>query len=195
MPHLNKVFANIECDENMFNGIRLPSFVPLEKIGKLSEKTGIPFSEVYLNGPRTIFEVQCDICENDLGWEDTSVPPPKTVLELAKLYAFARCNANEEKTRSLYADVQKYLLRDDMFSALQKHGFSADEAYSFSRNWHRGDKKQSEIKTLEYTGVPTNLIYVFRMLYNQWSLAPCLARVNALLMLKAYENHVDNMWR
>ena len=105
-------------------------------------------------------------------------------MELARLYAFARCNHTDEV---LFSDVRNYVLREDIYRAVRDKGCVAPEALRFSRNWSRGRKKELDIELLEQYDLPENLFYCYKKLSNLWSAAPCLARTNAMATLLYYK--------
>ena len=50
------------------------------------------------------------------------------------------------------------------------------------------EKKENILNMFEEYGADEKMIDVYRELFNQWYAVPCLARVNALIMLKYFEN-------
>jgi hypothetical protein len=189
VPQLTKEFDYIESDENDWFEIDIASWEMLDEIGKLSKLTGVHYSMVPVDDYLLAAVQSWDICETDLEWENTSEDYCESItpLSVAKHYAFARCNCNVEKTRAAFSDMQKYIFRDDLYTALTDAGIPSQKAYLLARNWLKGEDKEKEIEMLREYNLPLNAVYVFKELYNQWSIATCLSRVNALVLLRYYE--------
>lgn len=189
VPRLTKEFGYIKSGENDWFKIDISSWEMLDEIGKLSKLTGVHYSTVPVDDYLLTAVQSWDICEPDLEWENASEDYCESItpLNVAKHYAFARCNCNTEKTPAAFSDMQKYIFRDDLYTALTDAGIPSQKAYLLARNWLKGEDKEKEIEMLRENNLPLNAVYVFKELYNQWSIATCLSRVNALVMLRYYE--------
>lgn len=189
VPQLTKEFDYIESDENDWFKIDISSWEMLDEIGKLSKLTGVHYSMVPVDDYLLAAVQSWDICETDLEWENISEDYCESItpLSVAKHYAFARCNCNTEKTRAAFSNMQKFIFRDDLYEAFKQAGIPSQKAYLLARNWLKGEDKEIEIEMLRENNLPLNAVYVFKELYNQWSIATCLSRVNALVMLRYYE--------
>lgn len=196
VPHLQEEFGEIKSDDNCFLEISLSEWTMLETVGKLSSLTGVHYSLVPIEEYLLSAVQWWDICDKDLKWERENEYTPVTALSVAKHYAFARCNSNIGKSRNVFSDVNKYVLKDDMFKVLTECGIPSDKAYILSRNWLSDDEKEKEVSLLKENGVPENAIYVFKVLHNQWSAATCLSRINFLAILRYYNfNYPDEYGR
>ena len=189
VPRLTKEFGYIKSGENDWFKIDISSWEMLDEIGKLSKLTGVHYSTVPVDSYLLAAVQLLDICENDLEWENLydNLCESVTPLSVAKYYAFARCNCNTEKTPAAFSDMQKYIFRDDLYEAFTQAGLPSQKAYLLARNWLKGENKEKEIDTLKEYKLPLNAVYVFKELYNQRSIATCLSRVNALVLLRYYE--------
>lgn len=186
VPQLNREFGSIRCSNDDYLNIHLPPFDVIEKIGRLSQATKCHYSEIYLNDPRVLFDVQCDICEGSFEWENNCTVP-ETALDVARYYAFARCNTKPEKFYGLFRDVQKRIFRDSVFEELVSLGMEKFESYDLSNLFSKEPQREAEIEKLKEAGASRSLVFVFEMLGNLWCETACLSRVNAMVMLKYYE--------
>lgn len=189
VPRLTKEFGYIKSGENDWFKIDISSWEMLDEIGKLSKLTGVHYSKVPVDDYLLTAVQSWDICEPDLEWENTSEDYCESItpLSVAKHYAFARCNCNTDKTPAAFSDMQKYIFRDDLYEAFTQAGLPSQKAYLLSRNWLNGEDKEKETEMLKEYNLPLNAVYVFKELYNQWSIATCLSRVNAMVLLRYYE--------
>jgi len=180
---LDERFGHIEANNEIYRNINLPSWDVLEQIGKLAAATKEPFNRVLYSSPDLLKIVFNNICENDLK-QNTYLQDGYRPLELARLYAFARCNHGEDV---MFSDVRNYVLRDDVYSFLRKNGCIAPEALRLSKNRYKGIRKETDIELIQQYDIPQNLLYCYNVLGNLWNAASCLTRINAFAMLKYYE--------
>ena len=154
-------------------------------IGKLAAKTGEDFNKVSLENPKLIETINMEICKTRFHCEPY-YPAPQTPLELARVYAYAMCAAD---SKDHFERVKDYVFRDDIYRELAKNkDLVIDEIMSLIRNWSKGDEKANDIRLLYEYDIDKKVIAVYRELYNQWDAADCLARVNAMILLKHYQN-------
>lgn len=191
LPRLDKEFGDIDCGNEDYNRIFLPASDAIKEIGELSRKTGYSYSEINLENSQLLADVVNYICKEDLGWDNAENLSPVHPVDAARYYAFARCNAKDEKCHSLFSDVKNRVLRDTVYEELVELGFKDYEAYDMSKLRIRSPHRQQEIEKLTDMEAQPNLIYVFKELENLWSLAPCLSRINAMAMLRSYK-HLDS---
>lgn len=187
LHRLDRRFCHISTLEHTFSSIHLPDYELLEKIGNYAKKTGVDYRGIDLGDP-DLLKVVCDeICQGEPKITQ-NFDNPKTSLELARVYAYARC-CSETKDRF---DVVKYFVfRDELYAALRKTSLCPIYAIRLARNWSRGEKKVEDIETLRRYELSPKRIEAYRELENQWPAAACLARVNAMLRVKFYERQQD----
>ncbi len=171
--------------------INLPQYDNLEKIGVLSKLNEMSYHKIYLNAPKELFDVKCDICENDLRWstnEEFMNDNPQTTLDVARYYAFARCGTKIDKDCVLFSKVKDYIFRDNVFEELTNLGIDEYESYQLCKLWTKSFERERETKRLKKKGCSDGLANVFEVLNNLWIIAPCLSRINTMIMIKYYEN-------
>ena len=182
---LDQCFIKAKYQKELYLCIDLPDWQMLESIGKLAAKTGEDFNKVSLENPKLIETINMDICKTRFHCEPY-YPAPQTPLELARVYAYAMCAAD---SKDHFERVKDYVFRDDIYRELAKNkDLVIDEIMSLIRNWSKGDEKANDIRLLYEYDIDKKVIAVYRELYNQWDAADCLARVNAMILLKHYQN-------
>ncbi len=180
---LDQVFSFTKCSHRFFEEIFLPTLDLLEQIGRLAGRTGVTYRNISLTDIDLLQAVGNDLCES----ARMQLIPIRTCMDAAVLFNYTICMNDEDSPRPDFTDAGKYLLQDNGAALLQQYGFSAAEAFQISRNWSRGEKKESEIKRLEKQGVPREYIKLFGTVENVWNTASCLSRVRWRIMLKYYE--------
>lgn len=187
---LNDRFGHMKCNEELYRNISMPSWDVLEQIGKCAFATKEAYGNVTYAATDLLKALFEDICENDLK-SSTYLKNGFTPIEVARLYAFARCNKCEE---TVFSDVRNYVFRDDVYKKLRENGAIAPEALRLARNWSTGKRKEDNMDLLKQYDLPDNLLYCYRVLGNLWSASSCLARVKMLATLKHYELKYPKMY-
>lgn len=188
--YLNHRFAEVECNTNEERCLSLPAFAPLEKIGGFVSVTKNRNGLLHREAPLSLYEVSWEISNKELGGK-TEFRNPRSLLDVARLYAYARCTAKTEKSTSMFWDIKDYLFREDFYRDMIDAGINKEDALTLSKQGIRKKDKAKTITKLSEYPVPKNLLFAFGELQNIWSVAPCLSRLNALLQLNYYENYPD----
>ena len=180
---LDQIFGAATCSDRYFEQIFLPSLDLLEQIGRLARRTGVTYRNISLTDTDLLQAVGNDLCES----ARMQPIPIRTCMDAAVLFNYTICMNDEDSPRPDFVNARKYLLQDNGAALLQQYGFSAAEAFQISRNWSRGEKKESEIKRLVEHVVPHEYIKLYGTVENVWNTASCLSRVRWRIMLKYYE--------
>ena len=181
---LDQAFSGVRSLDHVYHKIGLPGCEGLEKIGNAAKESGIDYHSIDLEDPALLKAVCDDICRDDLKIE-RNFADPETTLDLARVYAYAVCYS---ETKDRFDFVKDYVFRDDIFEALNETSMAPRDIVDFARNWSRGEDKTGVIEVMSRYYAPQEMIDVYRKLENQWPASCCLARVNAMLMVKYYEN-------
>ncbi len=181
---MDRCFCYIEDNKYCFKKIDLPDNSMLKTIGDRSKETGINYTDINLEDEKLIEAVNNDICRSDFNCEPY-YPVPKNTLELARVFAYACCTT---ESKDNFTAIKDYIFCGDIYEALKKTEISAGKIIQLIRNWCTGEKKENVLKMFEEYGADEKMIDVYRELYNQWHATSSLARVNALIMLKYFEN-------
>ena len=181
---MDRCFCNIEDNKYCFKKIDLPDNSMLKTIGDRSKETGINYMDIKLEDEKLIEAVNNDICRSDFNCEPY-YPVPKNTLDLARVFAYACCTT---ESKDNFTAIKDYVFCGDIYEALKKTEISAGKIIQLIRNWCTGEKKENVLKMFEEYGADEKMIDVYRELYNQWHATSSLARVNALIMLKYFEN-------
>lgn len=188
--YLNYRFASVENLNGEEKCISLPSFAALERIGGFVNVTDNRNGLLHREAPISLYEVSWEISKKEFGGE-VELRNPRSALDVARLYAYARCTANTKKSTSMFLDIQNYLFREDFYRDMTDKGITKEEALILSKQGIRKKNKEEVIERLSKFPVPKNLLFAFGELQNIWSIAPCLSRLNALFQLNYYENYPD----
>lgn len=140
--------------------------------------------DINLEDEKLIEAVNNDICRSDFNCEPY-YPVPKNTLELARVFAYTCCST---ESKDNFTAIKDYVFCDDIYDALKKTDLSSSKIIQVINNWFKGEEKENILNMFEEYGADEKMIDVYRELYNQWHAVPCLARVNALIMLKYFEN-------
>lgn len=186
MDHL---YGHLKCNGKFYRRICLPRWLALEYVGKLSEITGFDYNEIPLDDINLLQLTADRICADNLGWADYSETVSKPV-DVARLYAFTRCDLSFDKTPDEYHKVKDYVFCEDVFGLLVNCGTDAREAYRLSLNWAKEKELPDRIKSMK--SVPDSFYYAYEHLGFQWSVSSCFARTQVLLMLSFYKHNYPN---
>ena len=190
---LNAVFGAVGSMEGREKHIIIHTFETLDCIGELASRTDVPYKTIDLGklytkrDPELLHALAEDVIAKEFGWEPDAVPC-HLLTDVARLYAFARCNA-AEKTPELYRKLEPYIFRDDVYSRLFALGFPSQIAFRLSQNWAKGTDKERNTEMMRRHGVLPELLDAYDCLFNQWSESSCFAHVTVLAILKYYELH------
>lgn len=182
---MDRCFCDIKDNKYCYKEIGLPTFSPLQTIGDLSKERGINYKEINIEDEKLIEAVNCDICRSDFHCEPYYTVP-KSTLELARVFAYSCCSVDSKDN---FTAIKDYVFCDDIYDALRKTELSSSKIIQVIGNWFMEEKKENILNMFEEYGADEKMIDVYRELFNQWYAVPCLARVNALIMLKYFENN------
>ena len=188
---LNDVFGPIGSTEGRGSHIIIQPFEALDCIGELAARTGVPYETIDIASlhamcdPELLNALATDVIEQEFGWQPDAVHCYR-LDDVARLYAFARCNA-AEKTPQTYRQLEPYIFRDDVYGRLVTLGFPTQIAFRLARNWAKGDEKERDMEMMRRRGAFPALLANYKRLQNQWTESSCLAHVTVLAILKYYE--------
>ena len=180
---LSSLIDELDAQERKRKSIRLRWWSTVSVAACVALAIGIG-THTHSQDEKLIEAVNYDICKSDFHCEPY-YPMPKNTLELARVFAYACCTT---ESKDNFTAIKDYVFCDDIYEALKKAEISAGKIIQLIRNWCTGEKKEKVLKMFEEYGADEKMIDVYRELYNQWNAASCLARVNALIMLKYFEN-------
>ncbi len=188
---LNAVFGMVDSSTDRVKHINIHSFEALDCIGELAARTGVPYQTIdiadlhVMGNPELLNALAEDVITKELGWQPNAVPC-HFLTDVARLYAFACCNA-DEKTPELFVPIEPYIFRDEVYTVLFALGFPTQIAFRLARNWAKGDEKERDMEMMRRRGASPMLLEAYRHLQNQWPESSCLAHVTVLAILKYYE--------
>ncbi len=188
---LNAVFGSIDSAKDREKHIIIQPFEALDCIGELAARTGVPYQTIdianlhAMGDPELLNALAEDVITKELGWQSNAVPC-RFLTDVARLYAFAHCNA-DEKTPELFVSIGPYIFRDRVYTTLLALGFPTPIAFRLARNWAKGDEKERDMEMMRRHGAFSVLLEAYRHLQNQWPESSCMAHVTVLAILKYYE--------
>ena len=198
MFEIHVVFGSVGSMESSEKHIIIQSFEALDCIGELAALTGVPYKTIDVAGlhamcdPELLNALAADVIEQEFGWQPDAVRCYR-LDDVARLYAFARCNATE-KTPEAYDRIMPYIFRDEVYTILFALGFPTPIALHLSRNWAKGTEKEHNMEMMRRRGASPELLDAYERLFNQWAESSCLARVTVLAILKYYELHFPDAY-
>lgn len=188
---LNAVFGSIDSAKDREKHIIIQPFEALDCIGELAARTGVPYQTIdianlhVMGNPELLNALAEDVITKEFSWKPDAVSC-HFLDDVARLYAFARCNA-DEKTPELFVSIGPYIFRDRAYAVLLALGFPTQIAFRLARNWAKGDEKERDMEMMRRCGASPMLLEAYRHLQNQWPESSCLAHVTVLAILKYYE--------